>query len=89
MFCYLKYMLRFSGCPKTSFSCNDWQRPYTTDTCVPLSQRCDGKRQCASGKDEMDCNILTPSYIEGKNVNHECNFPYHSQILSITRYLMY
>ncbi|XP_050596291.1 serine protease nudel isoform X2 [Bombus affinis] len=56
------------GCPKTSFSCNDWQRPYTTDTCVPLFQRCDGRRQCANGKDEMDCNILTPSYIEGKNL---------------------
>ncbi|KOX71108.1 Serine protease nudel [Melipona quadrifasciata] len=55
-------------CPRNTFSCNDWQQQYTTGNCVPFSQRCDGVRQCANGKDEMDCNVLTPSYNEGKKI---------------------
>ncbi|XP_026666589.1 serine protease nudel-like isoform X2 [Ceratina calcarata] len=56
------------GCPKTKFSCNDWQRRYTAENCVPMSKRCDGIKHCANGRDEMECNILTSSHIEGKNV---------------------
>ncbi|XP_076396173.1 serine protease nudel isoform X3 [Megachile rotundata] len=55
------------GCPKTSFSCNDWNKRFSPDNCLPLSQRCDGIEQCSNGKDEVDCSVLTPSYIGGKN----------------------
>lgn len=41
-----------------SFSCDDWDRRYNDDNCVPLLQRCDGIKQCFNGKDEHNCNIL-------------------------------
>nr|XP_012227219.1 PREDICTED: serine protease nudel [Linepithema humile] len=48
-------------CPVDSFSCEDWEKRYSRDNCVPLSQRCDGIYQCPNGKDEQNCNILAES----------------------------
>ncbi|KAH1029281.1 hypothetical protein HUJ05_002542 [Dendroctonus ponderosae] len=46
------------GCAENEFSCDDWSK-YRRSSCIPLSQRCDGIKQCEiTGKDEMDCSIL-------------------------------
>lgn len=58
-----------TGCPANTFNCEDWTRRYRRENCVLLSQRCDGVQQCPNGKDEKDCNILTGSYIEEKDVS--------------------
>lgn len=49
------------GCNDNEFSCDDWTERRKKATCVPLKERCDGKPQCRTGKDEMDCSLLTNS----------------------------
>ncbi|XP_071642079.1 serine protease ndl [Temnothorax longispinosus] len=51
------------GCSSDSFNCDDWDRRYNRDNCVPLLQRCDGVQQCSNGKDELDCNILLETHV--------------------------
>lgn len=64
-----KIVLKFIGCRKDFFSCDDWTENDRLSTCVPMEERCDGEMQCPSGKDEEDCSILT-DHIAEHQVNH-------------------
>lgn len=55
-----------------SFSCGDWDRRYNDDNCVPISQRCDGIKQCFNGKDEHDCHILLETPESSNDVRAKC-----------------
>lgn len=65
IFLYTFFILNFVtlivGCNDNEFSCDDWTERRKKATCVPLKERCDGKPQCRTGKDEMDCSLLTNS----------------------------
>lgn len=52
----------YSGCDSDSFNCDDWTADNEMATCISLEQRCDGIRQCPTGKDEEDCSVLTESF---------------------------
>jgi hypothetical protein len=45
----------------TMTACNDTEYTCASGNCVPMEQRCDGKRQCADGTDEQNCKIVTPA----------------------------
>uniref|UniRef100_A0A0C9QGD9 Acrosin n=1 Tax=Fopius arisanus TaxID=64838 RepID=A0A0C9QGD9_9HYME len=47
------------GCQPDSFSCQDWDRRYKRENCVPMPYRCDGISQCSNGRDEEECTMLT------------------------------
>jgi len=48
------------------FRCSD-------SRCIPASQKCDGKSNCADNSDEHDCNIRTIC----NSTEFHCNGSYH------------
>ncbi|XP_063992625.1 serine protease nudel isoform X2 [Diachasmimorpha longicaudata] len=56
------------GCPPDSFSCQDWNRRFRRENCVPMTQRCDGITQCPNNRDEIECTMLTQSMATDQDV---------------------
>jgi len=44
-----------SGCSKTEFRCLDL-------TCIPITKKCDGHKDCYLHEDELNCNICDPGF---------------------------
>ena len=59
VFVFIVLSIVFSGCPKNFFNSN-----FPTFCCIPMEQRCDGKIDCSGGKDEENCNAISPYNID-------------------------
>ena len=46
--------LKLTGCSKEDFTCSD-------GSCVPMTQRCDGKNDCSDETDESECKAFVQS----------------------------